>query len=61
MLFFPFASFLASLLRRIVRSVSGSVNVIERRTIAACHITKRYLGRFFQEVNTAVRGRFDSR
>ena len=60
LLFFPFASFLASLLRRIVRSVSGSVNVIERGTIAACHITERFLGCFFHELNRALRGRFDT-
>ena len=60
LLFFPFASFLASLLRRIVRSVSGSVNVIERGTIAACHITERFLGCFFHELNRALRGKFDT-
>ena len=59
MLFFSFASFLVSLLGRIVRSVSGSVNVIERGTIAACHITERFLGCFFHELNRALRGRFD--
>ena len=58
MLFFSFASFLVSLLGRIVRSVSGSVNVIERGTIAACHITERFLGCFFHELNRALRGRF---
>ena len=60
MLFFSFASFLVSLLGRIVRSVSGSVNVIERGTIAACHITERFLGCFFHELNRALRGRFDT-
>ena len=60
MLFFPFASFFASLLRRIVRRVSGSVNVVERGTIAACHIAERFFGCFFHELNRALRGKFDT-
>ena len=60
MLFLPFASFFASLLRRIVWSISGSVNVIESGPVAARHISERFRGSFFHNLNYVLHGRFDS-
>ena len=58
-LLFPFAAFLTWLPRCFVGSGAGGVNVIERGPIAARHITERFLGCFFHDLNRVLRGRFD--
>ena len=46
--------------RRFVGSSAGGVNVIERGPVAARHISERFRGSFFHNLNCVLHGRFDS-
>ena len=59
-LLFLFAALLVGTPRRFFGRGAGSINVIERGPVATCHITERFLGSFFHDLNHFVLGRFDS-
>ena len=46
--------------RRFVGSSAGGVNVIERGPVAARHISERFRGSFFHNLNYVLHGRCDS-
>ena len=59
-LLFLFAALLVGPPRRFFGSGAGSINVIERGSVAAGHIAERFLGSFFHNLNHALPSRFDS-
>ena len=58
-LLFSFAAFLSGLSRRFFGSGATSINVIERGSVAARHISERFRGSFFHNLNYVLHGRFD--
>ena len=59
-LLFLFAALLVGPPRRFFGSGAGSINVIERGPVAARHISERFRGSFFHNLNYVLHGRFDS-
>ena len=59
-LLLTFHSFLARASRDFFFYGCRSIDVVECCPVAACHITERFLGSFFHDLNHFVLGRFDS-